>query len=74
MGSSGRVVSERVKYGGPIHFITAKLLVKGFWFLHNALLLIALSQCVKFHLIPIYNFRDMLHTNLLQKLGREIIQ
>ena len=41
--------------------------------MHNALLLIALSQCIKFHLIPIDTFRDMLWKNmLLQNLGREI--
>ena len=61
----------KVKYGGPIHLITGQLIVKGFWFLHNALLLNALSQCVKFHLIPINNFRDILHTNLLlKKIGK----
>ena len=30
-------------------------------------------QCIKFHLIPFYTFRDMLQTSfLLQKLKREV--
>ena len=33
----------------------------------------ALYQCIKFHLLPFYTFRDMLQTSfLLQKLKREV--
>ena len=38
-----------------------------------ALPLMAIYQCIKFHLIPFYTFRDMLQTSfLLQKLRREV--
>ena len=41
--------------------------------MHSAISLMALYQCIKFHLITINTFREMLQTNLLlQKLGREI--
>ena len=37
--------------------------------------LIALYQCIKFHLIPFYTLRDTLHTILLmQKLRRQVTQ
>ena len=53
--------------------ITLKLLVTELQFLHSALPLMAVYQCIKFHLIPFYTFRDMLQISfLLQKL-REII-
>ena len=67
--------TKRQLYALPLGSIkiTAQLLVKGFWFLHSALLLIALSQCVEFHLIPIHNFRDMPHTNLLQNWGNNSV-
>ena len=44
----------------------------GLWFLHSAIPLMALYQCIKFHLF-INTFRDMLRTSLLlQKLERKI--
>ena len=53
--------------------ITPLILTVGLWFLHSALPLITLYQCIKFHLFIFNNFRDMLRTSLpLQKLGREI--
>ena len=53
--------------------ITLKLHVVELQFLHSALPLMAIYQCIKFHLIPFYTFRDMLQTSfLLQKLRREV--
>ena len=53
--------------------ITVKLLVIELQFLHSALPLMAIYQCIKFHLIPFYTFRDMLWTSfLLQKLRSEV--
>ena len=53
--------------------VTQELLVTELQFLHSVLSLMAVSQCIKFHLILFYTFRDMHRTNLiLQKLGREI--
>ena len=53
--------------------ITLKLLVIELQFLHSALPLMAVYQCIKFHLIPFYTFRNMLRTSfLLQKLRREV--
>ena len=38
-----------------------------------ALPLMVIYQCIKFHLIPVHTFRDMLRTSfLLQKLRREV--
>ena len=43
----------------------------GLWFLHSAIPLMALYQCIKFNLIPLYTFRDMLQTSfLLQKIKK----
>ena len=53
--------------------ITMELLMIELRFLHSALSLMASYQCIKFHLIPFYTFRDMLQTSfLLQKLKREV--
>ena len=41
------------------------LLVIELRFLHLALPLMAVYQCIKFHLIPLYTFRDMLRTSFL---------
>ena len=47
------------------------MLVTEWWFLHSALSLIDLYQCIKFHLIPLNSFRDMLRTYFpLQKLKK----
>ena len=45
--------------------ITLKLLVTELQFLHYALSLTSIYQCIKFHLIPFYTFRDMLQTSFL---------
>ena len=51
--------------------ITLKLLVIELQFLHSALPLMAVYQCIKFHLISFYTFRDMLRTSfLLQKIKK----
>ena len=53
--------------------ITLSLPVTELRFLHSALPLTALNQCIKFHFIPSNNFRNMLLTrSLLQKLKREV--
>ena len=53
--------------------ITLELCVIELQFLYYALFLMAVYQCIKFHLIPFYTFRDMLRTSiLLQKLRREV--
>ena len=53
--------------------ITLKLLVIELRFLHSALSLMAVCQCIKFYLISFYTFRDMLQTSfLLQKLRRGV--
>ena len=51
--------------------ITLYLLVKELRFLHCALSLMTVYQCIKFHFIPFVTFIDMLRTSfLLQKLRR----
>ena len=41
--------------------------------LAHRIISVAVSQCIKFHLILFYTFRDMQWTNLiLQKIGRDI--
>ena len=37
-------------------------------FLHSVLSLMAIYQCIKFHLIPFYTFRDILQTSLILRL------
>ena len=39
--------------------------VIGLWLLHSAIPLMALYQYIKFHLIPLSTFRDMLQTGFL---------
>ena len=36
------------------------MLVLGVWFLHYAISIIVIYQCIKFQLIPLHTFRDML--------------
>ena len=51
--------------------ITPLILAIKLQFLHSVLPLMALYQCIKFHLIPLYTFRDTLRTSfLLQNLTR----
>ena len=46
---------------------------EGFWFLHSALSLMGLYQCIKVYLIPFYAFKDRFRTSFLfQKLKREV--
>ena len=53
--------------------ITPLIRMIGFWFLHSALPLMTLYQCIKFHLFIFDTFRDTLWTSLLLYiLGREI--
>ena len=52
--------------------VTPYILVIVLWFLHSAISLMALYQCIKFHLITFNTFKNMLWTSsLLQKFGRE---
>ena len=53
--------------------INPEILVIELRLLESAFFLIALYQCIKFHLIPFFDFRYMLQTSfILQKLRRKV--
>ena len=57
---SGQAFIAKIKKGK----VTPKILVTGLWFLHFAILLIALYQYIKFHYSTFNTFRDMLQTKV----------